>query len=156
MKKKSTASPFGSRDMLASLEEMARQRIQGFVQELLEEEVTALVGRGRCERRPVVSEGPVMYRNGHGKARWLAMTSETIDVRRAPVRGMEERFESQVLPLFGRRAEQIGELLPQLYLHGLAQGDFELALRGLLGEGAPLLASSIERLRGKWVVEYEA
>ena len=142
--------------MLASLEEMARQRIQGFVQELLEEEVTALVGRGRCERRPVVSEGPVMYRNGHGKARWLAMTSETIDVRRAPVRGMEERFESQVLPLFGRRAEQIGELLPQLYLHGLAQGDFELALRGLLGEGAPLLASSIERLRGKWVVEYEA
>jgi len=71
MKKKSTASPFGSRDMLASLEEMARQRIQGFVQELLEEEVTALVGRGRCERRPVVSEGPVVYRSGHGNTRQL-------------------------------------------------------------------------------------
>jgi putative transposase len=28
--------------------------------------------------------------------------------------------------------------LPELYLHGLAQGDFDLALRGLLGEGAPL------------------
>jgi hypothetical protein len=29
-------------------------------------------------------------------------------------------------------------VLPQLYLHGLAQGDFDLPLRGLLGEGAPL------------------
>jgi transposase-like protein len=103
-----------------------------------------------------VSEGPVAYRNGHGKARRLAMTSGTIEVRRPRVRGLEERFESQVLPLFKRRTEQLGELLPQLYLHGLAEGDFELALRGLLGEGAPLSASSIERLRGTWVVEYEA
>jgi hypothetical protein len=67
-----------------------------------------------------------------------------------------ERFESRVLPLFKRRTREVGELLPQLYLHGLAQGDFELALRGLLGEGAPLSASSIERLRGQWVAQYEA
>lgn len=156
MEKKNTAELFGSRGMWESLEEMARQRIQMFVQELLEEEVTALVGRGRSERRPVVSEGPVVYRNGHGKPRELAMTCGTIEVRRPRLRGLEERFESQVLPMFKRRTEQIGELLPQLYLHGLAQGDFELALRGLLGEGAPLSPSSIERLRGRWVVEYEA
>jgi len=54
------------------------------------------------------------------------------------VRGLEERLESRILPLFKRRPEEVGELLPQLYLHGLAQGDFELALRGLLGNGAPL------------------
>lgn len=156
MEKKNTAELFGSRGMWESLEEMARQRIQVFVQELLEEEVTALVGRERSERRPVVSEGPAVYRNGHGKPRRLAMTCGTVEVRRPRLRGLEERFESQVLPLFKRRTEQIGELLPQLYLHGLAQGDFELALRGLLGEGAPLSPSSIERLRGRWVVEYEA
>ena len=75
------------------------------------------------------------------------MSCGTIEVRRLRVRGLEERFESRVLPLFKRRTRQIGELLPQLYLHGLAQGDFELALRGLLGEGAPLSPSSIERLR---------
>ena len=40
-------------------------------------------------------------------------------------------------------------------MHGLAQGDFELALRGLLGEGAPVSPSSIERLRAKWSEEYE-
>ena len=87
------------------------------------------------------------YRNGYGKARRLAMSSGTITVRRPRVRGLEERFESRVLPLFARRTKEIGELLPELYLHGLAEGDFELALRGLLGEGAPLSKASIRRLR---------
>jgi transposase-like protein len=71
------------------------------------------------------------------------------------VRGAEERFESRVLPLFRRRSRELGEMLPDLYLHGLSSGDFELALRGLLGEGAPLSASSIARLKGKWQGEYE-
>ena len=59
------------------------------------------------------------------------------------MRGLEARFESAVLPLFARRTQEVGQLLPELYLHGLSQGDFELALRGLLGEGAPLSKSSI-------------
>src|SRR5436309_12129111 len=84
------------------------------------------------------------------------MMGGTVEVRRPRVRGLEGRFESRILPLFRRRTREVGELLPQLYLHGLAQGDFELALRGLLGEGAPLSPSSIERLRGKWVAEHEA
>ena len=46
-------------------------------------------------------------------------------------------------------------MIPELYLHGLAEGDFELALRGLLGEGAPPSKSSAKRLRRKWVVEHE-
>ena len=71
------------------------------------------------------------------------MMAGTLAVRRPRVRGVEERFESRVLPLFKRRTEEVGSLLPELYLHGLAQGDFELALRGLLGAGAPLSASSI-------------
>jgi transposase-like protein len=50
----------------------------------------------------------------------------------------------------------VGELLPQLYLHGLALGDFELALRGLLGAAAPLSPASLARLRASWQLEYEA
>ena len=46
-------------------------------------------------------------------------------------------------------------MLPELYLHGLAKGDFELALRGLLGDGAPLSRSSIERLKASWQLERE-
>ena len=45
--------------------------------------------------------------------------------------------------------------MPELYLHGLSQGDFELALRGLLGDGAPLSASSIARLRATWEEQFE-
>lgn len=49
----------------------------------------------------------------------------------------------------------MGQLLPTLYLHGLAEGDFDLALRGLLGDGAPLSASSVARLKASWQAEYD-
>jgi len=155
MEEKSTEAPLGSRTIWEQLEAMARERIQEFIQALLEEEVTELVGRAKSERRACMDSAAV-YRNGHGKPRKLSLMSGTVTVQRPRVRNLEERFESSILPLFCRRTQEIGELLPQLYLHGLAQGDFELALRGLLGEGAPLAPSSIERLRGKWVAEHEA
>src|SRR6266851_2389969 len=126
-----------------TLEEFTRSRIQSWLQDVLEEEVTELLGRGKSERRAAV-DTPAGYRNGHGKTRRLSMMAGTIELKRPRVRGLEQRFESRLLPLFVRQA--VSKLLPQLYLHGLAQGDFELALRGLLGDGAPLSASSIERL----------
>ena len=86
----------------------------------------------------------------------LALSSGTITVRRPRARDLEERFVSRVLPLFQRRTAAVGALLPELYLHGLALGDFELALRGLLGEGAPLSPSSILRLKEAWQTQYAA
>jgi transposase-like protein len=50
---------------------------------------------------------------------------------------------------------EVNELIPQLYLHGLALGDFDLALRGLLGEGAPVSASTVARLKDGWQAEWE-
>jgi putative transposase len=136
-----------------TLEEMVRGRAQEFIQQILEEEVTELLGREKSERRAEV-DAPAGYRNGYGKPRRLAMSSGTITVRRPRVRGLEERFESRVLPLFHRRTKEVAELIPELYLHGLAEGDFELALRGLLGEGAPLSKASIRRLRAGWTEEF--
>ncbi len=132
-----------------SLETFARTKIQQFIQSLLEEEVTELLGRARSERRAAV-DAPAGYRNGFGKERRLSMQGGTIRLRRPRVRGIAGRFESRILPLFARRTAEVGKMLPELYLHGLALGDFELALRGLLGEGAPLSASSIARLRAVW------
>jgi len=137
-----------------ALEEFTRHQIQDWVQDLLEEEVVELLRRRKSERRAAI-DAPAGYRNGHGRRRRLSMMAGTIELRRPRVRGLEQRFESRILPLFVRRTEQVAELLPQLYLHGLAQGDFELALRGLLGDGAPLSPSSIEQLRNKWQLEYE-
>lgn len=137
------------------LEAWAREKLQGFLQALLEEEVTTFLGRRKSERRVVVDARPG-YRNGYGKPRRLSLTMGTIRVRRPRLRGLEARFASRLLPLFQRRTREVGDLLPTLYLHGLAQGDFELALRGLLGTGAPLSRSSLQRLRAKWEAEYTA
>src|SRR5919109_1564097 len=136
------------------LEDFVREHVQQFIQALLEEEVTELLGRTKSTRREAVDAAPG-YRNGYGKPRRLTLTSGTITVRRPRVRDLHERFVSRVLPLFKRQTKEVGELLPQLYLHGLALGDFELALRGLLGEGAPLSPASLLRLKSQWQLEYE-
>ena len=138
----------------ATLENWARSSIQDLLQRVLEEEVTAFLGRTRYQRRSAV-DGTAGSRNGHGKPRQVSLMSGTIEVRRPRVRGLEERFESRILPLFLRRTHEVTRMLPELYLHGLSQGDFELALRGLLGNGAPLSASSIGRLRAQWEEELE-
>ena len=134
------------------LEAWVRERAQALIQRILEEEVAELLGREKSERKRAV-DASGGYRNGYGKPRRLAMSSGTITVRRPRVRGLEERFGSRVLPLFLRRTREVGALLPELYLHGLAEGDFELAMRGLPGEGAPLSKSSIRRLRRGWTGE---
>jgi transposase-like protein len=100
-------------------------------------------------------DAPRGYRNGYGKPRRLSLSNGTIMLRRPRVRGLEQRFESRLLPAFKRRTEEVGRLLPELYLHGLAHGDFDLALRGLLGAGAPLSAASVARLKAGWQAEYD-
>jgi transposase-like protein len=57
--------------------------------------------------------------------------------------------------MFARRSPEVNKLIPQLYLHGLALGDFDLALRGLLGEAAPVSASTVARLKDGWQAERE-
>jgi putative transposase len=144
-----------SKDVLyGCLETYARQEIQGWLQDLLEQEVTEFLGREKSVRRAAVDEQPG-YRNGYGRPRRVTLSLGTIEVRRPRIRNLEERFVSRVLPLFRRQSREVRELLPELYLHGLASGDFELALRGLLGAGAPLSASSLQRLKEKWAMEYE-
>jgi transposase-like protein len=137
-----------------NLGSFARAHVQAFLQSILEEEVSELLGRRKSERR--APDAQPAYRNGYGKPRRLALSNGTITVQRPRVRGLDERFESRILPFFRRRTEEVGAVLPELYLHGLAQADFELALRGLLGEGAPLSASSIARLKAVWELEYQA
>jgi transposase-like protein len=83
------------------------------------------------------------------------MMNRTVTVRRPRVRDLAERFASKILPLYKRRTQETGTMLPKRDLHGQSTGDFELALRGLLGEGAPLSASFIQRLKARFELEYE-
>lgn len=152
MSNETTEHSTESRVEWTHLEEWVRSRVQQFIQDILEEEVSEFLGRAKSERRDVV-DGKGGYRNGYGKERKLTLSSGTIILRRPRVRQVEERFESRLLPLFARRTEQLNALLPELYLHGLAEGDFELALRGLLGDEAPISASTVARLKTRWQAE---
>lgn len=136
-----------------TLEEFIRLRIESHVQELLEAEATEHLGRTRYQRRERGRKG---YRNGHGKPRKVSLTCGTIVVRRPRLRDLEERFESRLLPRFARQSKQLKATLPALYLEGLALRDFDRALRGLLGDGAPLSPSTIDRLKEQWVKQFAA
>lgn len=154
MGKQTTSGSQTSRVIWDDLEGWVRRKVQEFIQSLLEEEITELLGRKKSERRQAV-DCPLAYRNGHGKVRRLTLGCGTIAVRRPRVKGLEGRFESRVLPLFARRSKGVNQLIPQLYLHGLALGDFDLALRGLLGKEAPVSAGTVARLKEQWQAEWQ-
>ena len=118
---KMMAGNAASRPAWDTLETFARGKVQEFVQQLLEDEVTELLGREKSERRAAVDE-PIGSRNGHGKPRRLALMNGTISVRRPRVRDVEQTFFSRLLPLFQRRTKEVSALLPELSLHGLALG----------------------------------
>jgi putative transposase len=58
-----------------------------------------------------------------------------------------------VLPRLKRRTREGGSLLPTRYVHGLALGDVDLALRGLVGEAAPWSAASLARRQATWPLD---
>lgn len=155
MEKRITEEGVPSRVCFEELESWLRGRMQELIQQVLEEEVTEFLGREKSQRRVEV-DGVSGYRNGHSKPRSLTLSNGTITVRRPRVRDTKEPFESRLLPLFAKRSAEVGDLLPELYLHGLAEGDFELALRSLLGEKAPLSASTVARLKVKWQAQYDS
>ena len=149
MSKRATESIVKSSPEWDELEGWLRGSMQKLIQEVLEEEVTDFLGRAKSARRSE-ADSDSGYRNGHGSPRKLTLSSGTIELSRPRVRNTAERFDSRLLPLFASRTAKVAELIPQLYLHGLSEGDFDLALRGLLGEKAPLSASTVARLKERW------
>lgn len=63
---------------------------------------------------------------------------------------IQAALEAEVTELLGRVRYQRAAVEHELYLHGLAEGDFDLVLRGLLGEEAPLSARRVARLKERW------
>ena len=135
--KKNISAAVASTNGYEALEDWARSRPKSGYRSCLRTKSRSFwVGKSRSG-----SPNRRGYRNGHGEPRRFAMMNGTMEVRRPRVRNTADRFESQILPYFRRKSKQLGELLADLYLHGLATGDFEQAMRGLLGAGAPCVAS---------------
>ena len=138
-------------DFAGDLDAIAREGARRMLLSALDAEVNEFLGRQRYER----AELSAGYRNGYGKQRQVTLGSGTVSIRAPRVRDSEQPFHSQVLPSYQRQSKAVKELIPELYVHGLSTGDFEPALRGLLGEGASLSPSTVVRLKGHWESEYE-
>ena len=77
---KMTIEEAASRPTWDTLETFARTHVQGFIQQLLEDEVAELLGRQKSERG-VALDAPPGSRNGYGKPRQLALMNGTIAVQ---------------------------------------------------------------------------
>jgi transposase-like protein len=129
---------------------LARSHIQRGLQDALEAERDEIVGRAWHAHH---EEGtPLQYRNGYGDPRCVTCGSGTVEIQMPRLR---EPYESKIVAKYERLTPEIRELLPQLYLHGLALGDFQQAFGWLWGEDAPLSESSMLRLKGPWEEQYQ-
>jgi transposase-like protein len=136
-------------DCRSYVDALTRSHIQKGLQDSLEVERDEIVGRSwHAHHREGV---PLQYRNGYGDPRCLTCGSGTVEIRMPRLR---ESYESKIVAKYERLTPEMRDLLPQLYLHGLALGDFEQAFGWLLGEDAPLSANSMLRLKGPWEEQY--
>ncbi len=152
----------GVDEVAVTLDDLAREGARRMIAAALEAEVADYVERFTAE---LDEDGKrLVVRNGRARERKLTVGSGTVPIK-APrvndkrvdvVTGEREKFSSKILPAYARRSPKVTEVLPVLYLHGLSTGDFEPALRDLLGEDAAgLSSSSISRLTKAWQAEHE-
>jgi putative transposase len=132
-----------------TLRDLILSHLSEWIPELVDAEIEEFLGRKRYEQH--IEGGTQKYRNGYHKERSLTCGIGTFPIRLARLR---EPFESQIVQRYQRQTQEVGQMLPQLYLHGLATGDFQDALQGVLGDRAPLSGSTIVRLKAQWEEEY--
>src|ERR1044071_10284612 len=89
-----------------------RERIRGFIEALFDEELTAALGRGRCERAIGAPRG---YRNGTRERQLLGSFGPVqVSVPRAwmaEAKGGTREWRSSALPRYARMTRQIEELI---------------------------------------------
>ena len=137
----------GARQMLAAaLQAEVADYVARYAGEVDEHGHRLVVRNGyHAEREVVTSAGAVAVK-----------APRVNDKRIDPDTGERKRFSSAILPAWARKSEQVSEVLPLLYLHGLSTSDFGPALEQFLGTGAGLSASSITRLTAQWQDEAKA
>jgi len=148
----------GPRDVLGQvLRDGARQMLA----EAIEMEVTQYIDA--CRGQVDAAGHRLVVRNGHAKPRKIQTGVGQIEVaqprvndKRTDEQGNRMRFASSILPPYLRRAKNIEELIPWLYLKGISTGDFGEALSAILGSNCPgLSATNIVRLKEGWQQEWK-
>jgi putative transposase len=146
-----------SPEITQTLDGLAREGARRMIAEALKLEADEYVEKMRHLRD---TKGHAMVvRNGKAKPRTVTLGVGPVEIEAPRVndRRPNHKFTSRILPPWARRSPRLEEALPVLYLRGLSTGDFEEALRVLLGPNAAgLSASTITRLTRIWQDEYQA
>jgi putative transposase len=142
---------FTGSDWFDPLEEAVRGQVRSFIEELLEEELEAALGRGRYERG-AVSNG---RRHGH-RPRQLVTTFGplTLTVPRARLRDEagEQEWKSELLPAYKRLSHRAEALIAEVYLAGMNTRRARRALAKLFEGhvGKDVVSRAWQRTRSAW------
>ena len=133
---RSEATPlFAGEAWFDPIEAGLRDRVRGFIEEMVEQELAAALGRGRYER----GVAPKGYRNGARERPLLGSFGPVaISVPRARLAeadGSTQEWRSAALPRYGRMTRQVEALIAGAYLSGTNTRRVKRAL-GALFKGA--------------------
>ena len=138
-------------DWFDPLEEAVRLQVRSFIEELLEEELEAALGRGRYERHGMASG----HRHGR-RPRQLVTTFGPLElsVPRARLRDADagREWKSQFLPAYKRLSHRAEALIAQAYLAGMNTRRVRRALAGLFAGrvGKDVVSRAWQRSRSAW------
>src|ERR687898_749009 len=147
----SAPSPFAGSDWFDPLEAAVRGQVRALIEQLLEEELEAALGRGRYERG-ASSNG---RRHGH-RPRQLVTTFGplTLSVPRArlPDDAGEREWKSALLPAYQRLSRRAEALIAEAYLAGINTRRVRRALAKLFEGhiGKDVVSRAWRRTRSAW------
>jgi len=137
-----------------------RTRIRGFIEDLLEAELDAALGRARYERPGVVGDGSakvgVGARHGHRKRGPLgtfgATTVRVPRARLATADGKTREWRNATLPAYQRRTKRADALIGGAYLSGTNTRRVRRALAALFGGavGKDTVSRVWRKTKGDW------
>ena len=123
------------------LEALLKQGAQELLSQAIEAELAVLLAQYQDE---TINGQQRVVRNGHQPERTIQTGLGDIDVKIPKVRDRKQegiKFNSALVPPYLKRAKNIEELIPWLYLRGISTGDMQPALTSLLGENAKGLSA---------------
>ena len=147
----SPPSPFAGSAWFDPLEEAVRGRVRAFIEDLLEEELEAALGRERYQRG-ATSNG---RRHGH-RPRQLITTFGplTLSVPRARLAGEagEQEWKSALLPAYKRLSRRAEALIAEAYLAGMNTRRVRRALAKLFEGhiGKDVVSRAWQKTRAAW------
>src|SRR5206468_6700487 len=145
------AALFAGEAWFDPIEAGLRERIRGFIEELLEQELTAALGRRRHGRGP--SPG---HRHGHRERRLTGSFGPVaISVPRARLRaedGTTREWRGAALPRYARMTRQVEALIAGAYLAGTNTRRVRRALAALFrgAVGKDVVSRTWRKLKTAW------